>query len=179
MSVSSINSGLLATLLGSSGSTLSSSSIGSELLAAVEQGGSGSSDGLASAIVSLSAQSGSSDSSTTTYNAQGLLSQMQVSTLLSDPLLQSDSSDASGASSSMDSILQEALSLSSASVSTGSASSSSTQATDTSASSSGSSTTGGSTDLNSNWTQVLKQNPALAGQLVQSEVDQSLLGSIG
>lgn len=177
MSVSSISSGLSATLLGNSASTLSTSSIGSELLAAVEQGASGSSDALTSAIVSLGSQSGSSDGSTATYNAQGLLSLLQTSTQLADPLLQSDSSGASGSStSSMDSVLQEALLLSGTSASTGATSSSDTSS---SSSGSGSSTTSGSTDLNSDWTQVLKQNPALATQLVQSEVDQGLLGQIG
>ena len=98
-----------------------------------------------------------------TYNAQGLLQQIQTSLLNNDQLLLSGSSTNSGSSIS-DSLLQGLLSSSQAS-SLPNVNSQNLQSNNAS----------NSVNLNSNWSTVLKQNPTMATVLVQSQIDQSLL----
>lgn len=98
-----------------------------------------------------------------TYNAQGLLQQIQASLLNNDQLLMSGSSGSADSSIS-DSLLQGLLSTPQTS-SLPNLSSQSTQ----------SSSASNSVNLNANWSTVLKQNPSMAATLVQSQIDQSLL----
>ena len=166
MSISSINSALLSSLQTST--TNSSSSIGSELLAALDPSSqsANASDPLLSTIVSLG--SSASDPSAATYNAQGLLSMMQSSSF-GDPLLQGGSSS-TGSGDVESAVLQAALAQADGTAASGSSSSTAN---------SGFTAASTSTDLTSNLVQALKQDPAMATLMVQNQMNQSLVDLMG
>ena len=191
MTISSLSSSLYSTLLAgqssasnsSSATTTGSESIGEQLLSAVAQSHAASgtsSNSLLQDLVSLSpAAQGQTDTTPQTYNAQGLLQQMQSNMMLNDPLLQSDATNSSGTNSN-DSLLQNLMSVpqmpatatdaagtTTAAASTHTMAGSGTAAVTTPTAA----TTPGSTGLNANWSQMLKQDPALANVLVQSQID--------
>lgn len=172
MTISSIGSTLLSSLsAANSSSSNPSNSIDSALLSTLSQTSGGASDPLLSAIVSLGSQSGATS---TTYNAQGLLSFVQSSA--ADPLLQSGSSASDSNSGDVQSaVLQAAVAQNGSGSTTTSATSSGTQAASSSSYSTGTS----SAELTNNWALMLKQNPALAGDLVTSQVEQNLINLIG
>lgn len=122
-----------------------SGSLGVELLAALEQSQTASSaspNSLLQDMVSLSpAALGQTTTTPLTYNAQGLLAQIQSNLQLNDPLLQSDSADTNGTNG--DSLLQSLMSSPQVQTAGGnSLASTSVQAP---------TTTAGSTDPNVNW----------------------------
>jgi hypothetical protein len=172
MTISSIPSSSLLTqyLSANSGNGASSgNSIGDQLLAAVAQEQSTSdatSDPLLQTLVTLgSAGNGTSASSLPlTYNAQGLLDQLQSSTA-NDPLLQFGATSPEGASGIDSSLIDSLLT---ADQSTGSASPDATSAT----------TSAGSTDVNANWVPALQKDPTLASALIESEMNQGLLSAL-
>ncbi len=149
-----------------------SGSIGDQLLTALaqSQAASGiSSDPLLQERVSLSpAGLGQTTAAPQTYNAQGLLQQVQSNLLLSDPLLQSTTTATAGTAS--DTLLQSLMSLpqtpTSATPAAGAQGTAATTAT-------------GSSQSNANLAQILQQNPALAGVLVESQMDQGMLSMLG
>jgi len=140
--------------------TFSTTNIGNNLLSSI---------GTSSSVVQQDKVSLSSLSSIQnnplpqTYNAQGLLQQIQTNLLQNDQLLLSGSTSTSGGSIS-DSLLQGLLSTSQSSAlpSVGSQSPSNYSSTN-------------SINTNANWLTVLKQNSSMATVLVQSQIDQSLL----
>src|ERR1035437_449084 len=108
----SLLSGLSGSTNSAAGSTASSGSLGDQLLAELAQSQSSSatssSDPLLQELVSLSpAATGQTTASPQTYNAQGLLQEIQSSMMLNDPLLQTDSTGTSDTNSS--SLLQSLL----------------------------------------------------------------------
>jgi hypothetical protein len=185
MTISSLSAPSYASLLTSQSSPVNSASalptnsgsIGDQLLAALAQSqatSGASSDPLLQELVSLSPSAlGQTTTTPQTYNAQGLLQQVQSSTLLNDPLFQLDATDTSGTNSN--SLMQALMSLPQIPTTATNAVGSSNPA----ASSQTSATTAGSTDLNANWAQLLKQNPALASVLVESQMDQGILSMFG
>jgi len=185
MTISSLSAPSYASLLTSQSSPVNSASalptnsgsIGDQLLAALAQSqatSGASSDPLLQELVSLSPSAlGQTTTTPQTYNAQGLLQQVQSSTLLNDPLFQLDATDTSGTNSN--SLMQALMSLPQIPTTATNAVGSSNPA----ASSQTSATTAGSTDLNANWAQLLKQNPALASVLVESQMDQGILPMFG
>jgi len=139
-------------------------------------------------LVSLSpAAQGQSTTTPQTYNAQGLLQQVQSSMLLNDPLLQQDSTDMNGTNSN--SLLQSLMSLPQISSTSTKAAGTSNAATSSQVTANGDTTAGNtqasataatsSTDLNANWAQLLKQNPALASVLMESQMEQGVLSMLG
>lgn len=193
MTISSLSTSPYAALTTSqSGSANSASapatnsgSIGDQLLAALaqSQAASGaSSDPLLQELVSLSpAALGQTSTAPQTYNAQGLLQQVQSSMLQNDPLFQSDT-----IGTISDSLMQSLVSLpqiptvatnavdapnAAASPNGGNAAASTQTQVPT--------TAAGSTDLTANWAQLLKQDPALASVLVQSQMEQGMLSMLG
>ena len=165
-----------------------SKSIGSQLLAAVAQseGANGTaSDSSLQNLVSLSpAALGQANTALQTYNAKGLLQQIQSSMMLNDPLLQSDTSTSGNALG--DSLLQSLASLEQTSAATANSVAPATpapQANSASAADNAASQAAASapaaTDPNANWAKLLKQNPALASVLAESQTNQGLISLLG
>ncbi len=165
-----------------------SGSISSQLLAALTQSQASSSspsNSLLQDLVSLSpAALGQPSGTPQTYNAQGLLQQVESNMLLNDPMFQSDATSANNTSN--DSFLQSLMTVpqlpsaitgapgaQNPAASANSGSAVATTQTQTPA------TTAGSTDLTANWAQLLKQDPALANVLVQSAMEQGALSMLG
>ncbi len=163
-SLTQVYSNLSSSLSGASNGTAISNSgttsIGDQLLASI-----GTLPATAQQdLVSLSSLSSNQNNPLPqTYNAQGLLQQIQTSLLNNDQLLMSGSSGSAGSSIS-DSLLQGLLSTSQTS-----------SLPNVSSQNSQSSNASNSVNLNANWSTVLKQNPSMAATLVQSQIDQSLL----
>jgi hypothetical protein len=136
----------------SSGSN-NSGSIGSQLMTAIEQMGTSSAttqDPLLDSNVNLSSGTSSTDASASqTYNAQGLLSQVQSAMMLNDPLLQS-----TGIGDSASNMFS---SLPGTATTTTDASSSTTAAT------------------NANLAQTFKNDPTLVSVYVQTKLSQGIL----
>lgn len=133
-----------------------SASIGKELLAALAQAQTASgvsADSLWQDQVSLGS-AGQSASTPLTYDAKGLLQQLQ-NNMRNNPLWQTDSSD------STQSLF--------AAPSTAATGTSTTQAQALAAIGNGN---------NTNWAQMLKQNPALAGVMVDSQTAQSMISML-
>jgi len=168
---------------GASASTISSASIGAQLLAALAQSQSASgalTDPLLQDMVSLSpAALGQPTNAPQTYNAQGLLQQVQSNMMLNDPLLQFDSTGTGGvlnnsplqgpmpSSQPLAIGAQQAAASSQASTNGGSvAANTPSQATAALA---------GSTNLNANWAQLLQKDPALASVVANSQMQQGLI----
>lgn len=159
--ISSNLSTLLMQSVPSSSANSSSGALGTSLLSAVEQAlaGSGNAGNGLQDIVSLG--NSLQTNQAPTYNAQGLLSQMQSALYANDPLLQSGSSGLFGASSGNTasdpaSLLQTLMA--------GQATPSGSAAASTGA------------PLNTALAQALQQNPSLASELVQASTDQGILG---
>jgi hypothetical protein len=162
----------LSQLLQTTGSTSNSteSTIGSELLAALEQGQAGSSQSTSSLvqdIVSLSSNNSvlSSTGNASTYNAQGLLDALQNSTLSNDPMLQMLDGSSNGQNASSTSLLN-ALIPSNTGTSASSASnllSSSSAITNT-----------GSISTPS-LAQMVQSDPSLGTAILESQVNQNIL----
>ncbi len=168
----------------------SSASIGDQLLAALTQSQASnttSSDPLLQELVSLSpAALGQTSTTPQTYNAQGLLQQIQNSMMLNDPLLQSDTTSASDPMNS--SLLQSLMPSSQSSLATANAMSTATAALSTLQSTTNGSGTAGNaqsqvaastTGSNTNWVQLIQQDPALASAMIQSQMDQGVLSMLG
>ncbi|HUY03973.1 MAG TPA: hypothetical protein VMV33_11865 [Rhodocyclaceae bacterium] len=126
-------------------------SIGSQLLADIAQT---TATGVSTSpfLQELVSLNGNAQSSPLTYNAQGLLNQVQSAMPFNDPLLQSQSPDTSDANNSLFADL----------IAPGQAA--------------GASTSAGST--NADWAQVLQQDPSQAAALVQSQLDQGILNML-
>lgn len=177
---------------GASTTAADSASIGSQLLAAVAQvqgDNSTSSNSALQDMVSLSpAAMGQTDTTPQTYNAKGLLQQVQSNLMLNDPLLQSDTTDTSNTIDN--SLLQSLISSHQIPTTTkntvGTADTTASSQTSANASNSMANSqtqapagSAGSTESNANWAQLLKQNPSLASVLVQSQTDQGLIKMVG
>ena len=168
-SVSNIAQLLQSTISGSGSSV--QSTVGSELLAALEQSQSTNSQAtspLIQDLVSLTSNNSvlAATGNTSTYNAQGLLSAIQNSALASDPLLQTlDPSNTSGSStdSLLGSVLSPSLGTDITSALSGATSTSSSAST-------------GSTTSAPNLAQMIQTDPALASVLIESQLNQSVLG---
>jgi hypothetical protein len=113
----------------------------------------------ASVIATLGTSSGTTVS---TYNAAGLL----------NSILQAKSAASSSTSSTTDSSATDATSTSTDAASSTSDSSSSTQASSSDTSSST------STDVNTDWSTILKSNPSLAGNVINYSMEQGIIGSL-
>lgn len=154
-------------------------SSGNSLLATVEQELSGSS-GANSNLQGLVSLGGNQANQSPTYNAQGLINQMQSVLLLNDPLLQTSNSDASS-SDALDSLLggntsSSALDSLLGTNTGGNATDSSNLLQDLITSqTAGSSSTAGNATSNTALAQALKQNPSLASDLMQASIDQSTI----
>ena len=115
-------------------------------------------------LVSLSTSTSNPNNALSqTYNAQGLLQQIQTTLLNNDQLLMSGSAGSADSSIS-DSLLQGLLTPAQA-----------TSLPNASSLNSQTSNATNSVNLNANWTTVLKQNPSMATTLLQSQMNQSLL----
>jgi hypothetical protein len=174
MTISALTSSGYASLLASpaanTASGTGSASLGDQLLAALGQSSAASgtpANALLQELVSLSpaATTGQASATPQTYNAQGLLQQVQSNMMLNDPLLQPDTTG----TSSGDSFLQSLLTLPQ--------STAGNSANPAAAQALGAAT--GTTNLNADWSQLLKQNPALASTLVQSEMAQNVISMLG
>ena len=106
--------------------------------------------------------------------------------MLNDPLLQSDTTSASGPVNS--SLLQSLMPSSQSSVGTANAISTATAALSTLQSTTNGSGTAGNaqsqvaastTGSNTNWVQLIQQDPALASAMIQSQMDQGVLSMLG
>ena len=182
MTISSISPSIYNSLLNSQQTTNSAAApsnvlgdIGSQLLANIAQSqGTGStlSDPLIQELVSLGSQSSGQTATPQTYNAQGLLQQVQSSMMLNDPLLQQLGATDTTNSTNSDSLLQSLLSMSQPPASPAVVNGA------TSSVNSGTATTA-QTDVNANWSQILQQDPAMASVLVQSQMEQSMLSMLG
>ena len=170
VTISSISS--LSPLIQSlqSSSANASSSVGEQLLAEVAQAqaNSGSTtDPLLQTLVSLGSGSASPSAETTplTYNAKGLLNQIENSLLLSDPLLQSADTGSGDSGAGQDSSLLN--SLLSPGQGTGGATADSSNP--------GAVTSTGTPGPNVNWAQILQKNPSLASAFAESQMNQGIL----
>ena len=171
----------------SSASAASAASIGDQLLAAFEQSPVAltSSNSLLQELVSLSpAALGQSNTTPQTYTAQGLLQQMQSSMLLNDPLLQPDATDtANPISNSLLGSLTSFPQIPASAVGTAGATQPSPGATNGTGKPSSTQTpstagANGTADPNANWAQLLKNDPALANVLVQSQLEQGVISML-
>ena len=149
-------------------------SVGSRLLAAIEQSDAqgGSADPLLSYVVGLSSQSGSTGNTNAaaTYNAQGLLSQLQAGGLASDPLLNSAGTGLQGADASLPDLQGMQSQFSQLPQSSGvSASLTGAYASASGLDSTGSSSLGG----------LVQTNPALAFTLEDGQIEQQFLSQLG
>lgn len=170
MSISSISS--LSPLIQSLQSSSSNSggntnnSIGGQLLAELAQAqatNGSSSDPLLQTLVSLGSGSGSSSAATSplTYNAKGLLNQVQYSLMLNDPLLQSSDATSGDSESSPDASLLSNL--------LGSSQGNSTA---------GAATGTGTSNSNIDWAQILQKDPSLASAFAESQMHQGILNML-
>jgi hypothetical protein len=179
MSIASLSNSLTGTLANqtsstnkkttSSGTTAASPNIGQQLLAAVAQA----QGSTANPLVSL----GQSDNAPLTYDAKGLLRQLQNNTL-NNPMWQDNSDDSNNGNSQAQSLFA-AMHLPTATTGTGTGSSGSTSAADAKAQAlaviNGSADSNGN---NTNWAQMLKQNPALAGVMLDQQTSQSMISML-
>lgn len=174
MTISGVSNSVLSSPAATVGGGTTANSIGGALLAAVAQATAGdgsSSNPLLQEIVSLSTDSAiaNSLSSSQTYNAQGLLNTLK-SSASSDPLLQSLDGNASGSFTDLASTLLDNMVL----PTQGGAG----NATSANAASGSTSTPTGTltgTGLNSAWTQILQQDPALAGVVLTDQMNQNII----
>lgn len=175
---------------GAAGLAPGSASIGDQLLAALAQSQSSngvSSNPLLQELVSLSpaAQGQATAAVPQTYNAQGLLQQMQNNMLLNDPLLQSDTTATNGTMN--DPLMQSLMSLPQLPVPAANAPGSGNGAAPPtgSAPNGGATATnaqtrlGAATGLSANWAQLLQQDPSLAATFVETQIDQGVISMLG
>lgn len=176
MSITSLSNSLTGTLANQTSSaskktTTSSTatatpSIGKQLLAALAQA----QGSTANPLVSL----GQSDNSTLTYDAKGLLRQLQNNTL-NNPMWQDNSDDNSNSNAQAQSLFA-AMHLPSATTGT---TTGSTSAADAKAQAlaviNGTADSNGN---NTNWAQMLKQNPALAGVMLDQQNSKSMISML-
>ena len=164
----------------SSGSSAgsSASSIGEQLLAALEQSEAANgtaSDPLLSYVVSLNSQSDATGTTaaSSTYDAQGLLSQMQTDMLVNDPLLTSDNS---GTANATDALLstQNGASILDQMTNLDQSTSSAAAGTSAPSASDASTTTPGSSAL----ANLIQSDPALAVTLENSRIDQQFISML-
>lgn len=151
----SLNSSILSSLAGSTGSTSGTGNLGQQILAelATSKSSSTSSSALLQELVTLSSNSALvSGDSTQTYNAKGLLNQVEAQLIQNDPLLQTRTDTGTSSDSSL---IQNLL------AGTGSKASSTSSSID-------------ATTLAA----LVKQNPSLAALEVQSQIDQSLISTL-
>jgi hypothetical protein len=200
MTISSVSASPYATLPTSQsistnsglGSAADSASIGGQLLAALAQSqaaSSASSNPLLQELVSLSpAAFGQTSTAPQTYNAQGLLQQIQSNMLLNDPLLQPDATDPNGTvnNSLFQSLMSSPQIPTMAANAVGALNAAGTTQVPINAGSAAvnmqspvPATVAGATDPNVNWAQLLKQDPSFASVLVQSEMEQGVLSMLG
>ena len=185
-----VSTGQPSSANGASGSAPGAASIGDQLLAALAQSQSAngvSSDPLLQELVSLSpaAQGQATAAIPQTYNAQGLLQQMQNNMLLNDPLLQSDTSATNGTMN--DPLLQSPMALPQLPVPAAPAVGAGSGA----ALPAGSAPNGGTATANAqtqaaaatapgaNWAQLLQQDPSLAATFVETQIDQGVISMLG
>lgn len=160
MTISSIPSVALPTTSTSSGGA--TGTLGDQLLAALSQAQAGGGvDPLLQTLVTLSSGNGATSTGTAplTYNAQGLLNQVQSATLLNDPLLQTSAAGSAGAFGGIDT--SQLSSLLALGQSGGSASGAA-----------------GTPDSNTGWAQLLQKDPALAATYVETQAEQNLIGML-
>lgn len=177
------NTNSLSTLLAQSLATANkgtakSSSIGSSLLAAVEQELSGSANSTGSVADLVSLGGSAQTNQATTYNAQGLLSQVQSALISNDPLLQDTGASATGgtldsllATGSGNGALESLLGGSTGSSSLDSGTLLQTLLAGQTAGGAGSSS-------NTALSQAFSQNPSLASDLAQAAVSQSIFSAL-
>jgi len=154
-----------------SASASSSGTVGDQLLAqlAQSQASSGAAaDPLLQDLVALSpAALGQASSSPLTYNAQGLLQQIQSSMMPNDPQLQSDATDTGSATGN--SLLQSLMA----------SSQGSTTAALSSASAGGATAFGNAaSDVNATLAQLVQKDPALANAVLESQMEQDAIASM-
>ena len=136
-------------------------SIGDQLLASLakSQAASGATaDPLLQSLVTLGSGSGQSSAapSPLTYNAQGLLNQVESAMQLNDPLLQSSDSGTDSSSAAIDgSLLSSLLASGQPTAGTGPASS--------------------TPDPNLNWAKILQKDPAMTSAFLANAMDQGLI----
>lgn len=176
MSITSLSNSLTGTLANQTGSaskktTTSASSssatpnIGKQLLAAVAQA----QGSTANPLVSL----GQSDNSTLTYDAKGLLRQLQNNTL-NNPMWQDNSNDNSNSNAQAQSLFAAMHLPSATSTGTGTTSAADAKAQALAVING----TADSNGNNTNWAQMLKQNPALAGVMLDQQTSQSMISML-
>ena len=146
-------------------------SIGSRLLAAIEQSAApngATSDPMLSYVVGLGSQSGTigQSAAATTYNAQGLLSQLQGGMFPNDSLLSSAGTTLGTGQPDLQNALSITGQLNVSSVSTG--------LSTPSVSANGFDTTG-----SSGLTSLIRSNPSLAFTLEDGQIEQQFLGMLG
>ena len=141
----------------SSGNSGTSGGIGGQLLAAIEQMQTNSGttqDPLLNNDVTLSSGAAlSNTSSSATYNAQGLLGQVQSAMMLNDPLLQSAGASVADPSNTMSGAIDAST--------TGAVANTGSSASDAS---------------NASLAQTFKNDPALVSVYVQTQLSQGVLG---
>lgn len=171
----SLLSGLSGSTNSAVGATTSSGSLGDQLLAELSQSfTSTSSDPMLQELVSLSpAATGQTTTTPQTYNAQGLLQEIQSiqsGMMLNDPLLQTDSTGTSGTNSN--SLLQSFL----ASAQTPTSGSNATTTSSTDALSQALATSG-TTDPGT-LAALFKQDPSLVNVYMQSQMEKGVLSML-
>lgn len=174
MSITSLSNSLTGTLANQTSSaskktttstTTSSTatpSIGKQLLAAVAQA-------QGNPLVSL----GQSDNSTLTYDAKGLLRQLQNNTL-SNPMWQDNSDDNSNSNAQAQSLFAAMHLPSATTTGTGTTSAADAKAQALAVING----TADSNGNNTNWAQMLKQNPALAGVMLDQQNSKSMISML-
>src|ERR1035437_5239451 len=173
----SLLSGLSGSTNNAAVSTTSTGSLGDQFLAGLSQpqsSSSSSSDPLLQELVSLSpAATGQATTTPQTYNAQGLLQEIQNiqgSMMLNDPLLQTDSTSTSDTNSN--SLLQNLLA--SAQTSTSRSNGTTTSSTDALSQALATSSTTDPATLAA----LFKQDPSLVNVYVQSQMNQGVLSML-